>query len=88
MFKNIIKNYINNLTKEEINNFALNNNIKLKSSEIDIIYKYIKSDWETIIYSNHYIILNKIKDDIDSKVWKKIDELIIFYKEKYKKYLI
>lgn len=88
MFKNIIKNYINNLTKEKINTFALDNGIKLKNNEIDIIYKYIKSDWETIIYSNHYIILNKIKDNIDSKVYQKIDELIIFYKEKYKKYLI
>jgi len=88
MFKKLIEKQINKLSKKDIIDFAYKNNICLTDNETNIIYNYIKSDWETIIYSNHYLVLDKVKNDINPTTYKKIEELIILYKQKYKNYLI
>ena len=88
MFKKLIEKKIKNLTKKDIIDFAYKNNICLTSNETNIIYDYIKSDWKTIIYSNHYLVLEKVKNNINPITYKKIEELIILYKQKYKNYLI
>lgn len=87
MFKYIIQKHINNLSINDIYKFALENNVTLNDYEANLIYKNIKSDWKTIIYSNHYIILDKIKDKIEPTTYYKLEELIILYKNKYKNYL-
>ena len=42
MYEMIIKNYINNLTKNDITYFALKNDISLTDQELDFVYKTIK----------------------------------------------
>lgn len=87
MFKHYIEKYINNMSIDDVNKFALENNICLNKNEADIIYECIKNDWETLIYSNQYIVLDKIQNLVSPEIYKKLEELIILYKEKYKKYL-
>ena len=43
MNKLIIINYIKRLTKNDIFNYCINNNIPLTDEELDIIYYYIKN---------------------------------------------
>ncbi|MDD3453699.1 MAG: hypothetical protein PHN42_05475 [Bacilli bacterium] len=82
-----LKKYIDELTKDDISSFAIINNITLTDNELSIIYNTIKSYWYTIIFDDYKLILNKISNNISDKNIKKIEELIIFYKNKYKTYL-
>ena len=87
MFKYYIEKYINNMSIDDVYNFSFKNNIELTENEAVLIFNYVKKRWEDILYSNHYVILYEIKNNIRPNVYKKLDELIIFYKEKYKNYL-
>lgn len=72
---------------DDVYKYALDNNISLNKNEADTIYECIKNNWETLIYSNHYIILDKYRNYFDDETFKKIEELILQYKSKYKNYI-
>ena len=48
MYYNLIKSYIKYLKKSDVENYALENNIKLNNKEIDIIYNTIINEWEEL----------------------------------------
>ena len=76
MKEDIIKKYIDKITISDINSFANKNNINLNNNELNIIYKYIKNDWKTIIYGNYSYILNDLppyKEEIESILNKKFN---------------
>ena len=87
MFSRIIENYINNLTKKDIIDFSNKENIILDNSELDYIYKIIKTEYKTILYDDSTDIFNNIKSRINPTSYNKIKKLFDSYKEKYKKYL-
>lgn len=78
-----IKKYVDMLTKEDILKFASVNNVSLSSNEVDIIYNAIKNEWKTIVFDDYKIILNKYKNNFSVEKLKKIEELILLYKNKY-----
>ena len=84
---NVIKKYIDKLTINDINRFAVSNNIYLNSNELDIIYKYIKNNWKAIIYSNYNSVLNDLKSKIDINKYNKIEQLFHKFKSKYQNLL-
>lgn len=86
MKKFIIKKYIDKLSIQNINNFALNNNIVLTEKELEYMYNLIKNNWEQIL-SNDDSILLKLNGNVDNKSIKKIEKLYYEYKKKYKDYL-
>lgn len=86
MKKFIIKKYIDKLSIQNINNFALNNNIVLTEKELEYMYNLIKSNWEQIL-SNDDSILLKLNGNVDNESIKKIEKLYYEYKKKYKDYL-
>ena len=45
---NIIERYIKNLSKEQVNNFALKNNVNLSGLELDFLYVFIKKNYKEI----------------------------------------
>ena len=77
--KLIIQEYIDRLTKEDIYNFFLKENITLTNEDIDIIYHYLKNK---NIFDNYENILNEIKDKLNLKTYQKILELYQKYKNK------
>ena len=83
----LIKNYISNLTLNDINTFAIKNGIELNEEELKIIEKYIRNDWRTIIYGNPRPILNELKEKLNQIQYQKIENLYVEFKEKYKNYL-
>lgn len=87
MIEKLIEKYISKLEKKDIINFALENNIKLSDNEVAVIYNTIQLHWKELVFGNHEIVLKKIKDQMDSNTYKKIEELIILYKNKYQNYL-
>lgn len=87
MYNLLIKNYIKKLSISDVNDFAIKNNIMLNDNELNIIFNYIKSDYNTILYGDPTNILNNLKENFDDSTYLKIEKLFFEYKDKYKNYL-
>ena len=87
MIQKLINEYVNRLTIEDINTFALNNGIELNDKELDLIYNHIKMNWKTIIYGNPKPILDDIKNNTSLLTYQKIENLYTKFYDKYKIYL-
>ncbi len=83
MKNRIIKNYINNLTHNDIDKFAIKNNILLNKKERDYIYNIIKNNYTDLLYGNENIIFKNLKNNINNQNYQKIVKLFFIYKEKY-----
>ncbi|MDD3392122.1 MAG: hypothetical protein PHE54_01040 [Bacilli bacterium] len=79
----LISSYVNRLTYQDVDNFARQQGIILKKTEIEIIYNHIKGQWRTIIYGNPRGILDDIKDKFDSLTYNKIEQLYYQFKNKF-----
>lgn len=87
MIELIIKKYVNSLTKDQIVSFAKENNIVLTEHELSIIYNTIKTDWYTLIFKDYKTIFKKVEKEIEPIKLKKIEDLLLLYKNKFKDYL-
>lgn len=83
----LIKNYIQRLTLEDINNFAKKHGIDLNEDELKLIEQHIRKDWHTIIYGNPRPILDNLKNKLKNNEYQKIENLYVEFKNKYKNYL-
>jgi len=87
MYELIIKNYINNLTKNDIVYFALKNNINLNDKELDYVYKTIKTNYKDLLGNNYEYIFKEGKNYITYENYEKICNLFQNYRNKFKNYL-
>lgn len=78
MKEKIIKSYVMRLTKNDIINYALRNNITLTNSEIEIIYSNIKNNFDEIL-NNPIAVLNKYKSQLSNTTYNKLYELYTIY---------
>jgi len=83
----IIKQYIDKITKKDVYDFGLKNNITLNNNNLDIIYNCIKKDWKQIVFGDVTPIFNKLSFEIDENNLNKVKNLYYFFKEKYKNFL-
>ena len=83
MKKELIKNYINKLTIEDIINYLKKEAIPATKEEIDTIYTTIKTKYNEILDSD---FLNYIKE-YQSKFNKKLYNKIIEKYNEYKKFI-
>ena len=79
---NIIKMYIDKLTKDDIKSYISKNNYNVSDNDINTIYFYIKN-YTDEFFNNPDIILNKIKRDISNSTY----IIIINLYNKYKSYI-
>ena len=77
---NMVEPYINKLTKNDINNFALNNNIKLNTNELDFIYNFIKAKYKDILNNPSNFNLVKYKNNFSNENFIKINAIVNRYK--------
>lgn len=78
----LIKNYISNMTKEDIVKFTQKNGIFLSESELDFTYRFIKKNYEAL-YVNPNVDLSKYKENYTEENYQKMMKLIAQYKSKY-----
>ena len=83
----IIKQYIDKLTKKDIYDYGIKNDIILDTNSLNIIYDYIKKDWQIILFGDITPIVNNLKSKINNDTFSKIEKLYLKTKEKYKYYL-
>ena len=70
---------MNKISKDDIVNYGLKQNINLSNSDVEIIYYYIKKDYQRL-FDNTEDILLEIRDKISNNAYKKILELYDKYK--------
>lgn len=83
----LIKQYIDNMSINDVYSFASKNSVILNSSEANVIFNYIKNDWKTILYGNYHFVLERVKKEVSPTTARKIEELFNFYKNKYQSFL-
>ena len=87
MYELIIKNYINNLSKDDIVYFALKNNICLNDLELDYVYKTIKKNYKVLLSDNYQTIFNDGKKYLTRENYEKICNLFLDYRNKFQHFL-
>lgn len=85
--KGLIKNYVDKLTVDKLKEFALKNDIYLSESEFEYLLDLIKNNFDDIlVQENKYLDL--VKENVNPEAFVKIKELFLYYKNRYKGYLI
>lgn len=83
MNNNILKMYINKLSKEDIRNFLKKENISVNNAELEYLFNILKNDYEKIL-NNDKNIINDIKNNINDDAFNKLLNLLNKYKYLYK----
>lgn len=83
MRKEIIKNYIDNLTKDDIVNYLSKECVVASDKEIDMLYNAIKNDYELILESDFMSYISRYKLEFNEELYK----TIIDKYNKYKKFI-
>lgn len=84
---NLIKQYIDKLTINNINDFAKKNNCFLNKKELNLLYTIIKNNYQEILKGNDKEILETLKTNISKENYTKIISIYKTYKTKYQNYL-
>lgn len=74
---------MNNLNKTQVNQFAIQNNVNLSEQELDFTYAFVKKNWEMILRNPTLLKLERYKNQFSEENYKKIEQLIQFYYQKY-----
>ena len=82
----LIKNYINNLTIDRLNEFGIKNDIYLNNEELNFLLNLIKTNIDDILV-NDSKYLDILKENINSENYTKIEQLFLYYKNRYQGYL-
>ena len=84
--KNLLKNYIEKLTLDEIREFASKKGINLSDTEYQFILDLIQGNFEDML-QNEDKYLNLLEEKINPQEFQKIKDLYLEYKNKFKGYL-
>ena len=87
MHRLLIENYIKQISKQDIKKFADKNNIQLSEKDQDILYHYLKNNWQEILYGNSRGVFSELKTKFEADKFIRIKELFDFYFEKYHDFL-
>lgn len=82
IYKDLVRRYINNLTKDDLIKFASKNNIIYSNEELDIVYSFIKEYYEDLLNEN-IKVFEILRPKISTNLYKKLITLYIEYKQKY-----
>lgn len=83
----IIERYMNLLTKEDVQKFAIKNNVNLNEEELEFTYIFVKKNWKNILGNPNTFQLNRYKDKFTEENFQKINRLINEYRIKYQSFL-
>ena len=79
----IIEGYINNLSINDVKNFADNNYINLTNEELNFTYNFIKTNYKEVLRNPNSFNFNNYRNKFSEESFYKIEALI----KKYSSYL-
>lgn len=77
---NMIEKFVNNMSKDDIINFANKNNLKVTNHEIDFIYSFIKSNYKEVLNNPNSFDIALYKNEFSNENYLFIKQLIDKYK--------
>ncbi len=80
---NLVKRYMENLSVDQVNDFAQKNNVFLSESELNFTYTFVKKNWEMIFRNPNLLRLERYKEQFSEENFQKIQKLLIMYYQKY-----
>ena len=83
----LVGQYVNKLTINNINDFALKNNIKLNKKELNVLLEVAKKHYSELLEDNSKDVEDYLKDHLTNENYDKVVGLYYEYKEKYQGYL-
>ena len=83
----LIERYMNKITIDDINNFALKKNIYLSEDELSFTFEFIKKNWNQILSNPNSLNLERYKNKYSVENFNKIQVLFKEYYSKYHRFL-
>lgn len=83
----MLDKYINNINKNNINDFALKNNIKLNKDELDLIYKIFKTKNKDLLKGKDIESIDLINKNLTEENKQKVLKLYYYYKDMFTSYI-
>lgn len=79
----IIENYLQNLKKEQIQEFAQKNGVYLSPTELEFTHQFIQKNGMEILKNPNHLNLERYKSNYTEENYMKIQKLIPMYFQKY-----
>lgn len=83
MYKNLLKQWIENISQEDFERYLKLNNLTTSKEESEILFHLLKSDWEGIYEGKEETFL-KVKSKVSKETYEKLYNLYLKVKNKYK----
>ena len=83
----IIERYINKMSIDDVLNFANTKNVNLSDDELNFTYKFIKKNWNQILFNPSSLNLERYKNVYSEENYNKINNLIKEYYQKYRRFI-
>ena len=87
MIEKLIREYVERMTLQDVESFAISHGVVLNDSEKKLIFDEIKTHWHTIVYGNPRGILDNLKMKLEPLTYQKIENLYVYFKQKFQNYL-
>lgn len=84
---NLIDRYMSRLEKEDVQNFAIKNNVSLNEEELNFTYDFVKKNWRIILSNPNTFQFEKYRNQFTEENFAKINYLIKEYIKKYQAFL-
>lgn len=84
---NIIGAYINKLTKDDVNKFAISKGVNLSNEELEFTYSFIKKNWKDILKNPSIFDIERYSKYYSNDNFIKIKQVFNEYFQKFSSYL-
>ncbi len=85
--RNMIKRFMNNITIDDVNNFAISKDVYLEENELIFTYEFIKKNWESILDNPQLFNIDRYKNNFKEDTFSKVKKLYNEYFQQYSRYL-
>lgn len=84
---NLVERFMNTLSKEQVNSFALSKNVHFNEDELDFTYNFVKKNWRSIVSNPTLLNLERYQDKYTPENFSKIKQVFLEYSQKYQNFL-
>lgn len=84
---NIVERYMQKLTKDDVNAFALKKNIMLSDDELNFTYEFLKKNYKDILQNPNLFDIDRYKGYYTPNNFEKIKKVFTEYYSKYHRFL-
>ena len=79
----IIEKYMNKLTVDDVNKFALSKNCHLSEEELNFTFVFIKKNWREILSNPNVFDINRYQNHYSPENFAKIKQVYTEYFQKF-----